>query len=231
MPGHGSMHMQAQQPFVSAVSYAPTAQPTTWRRARFPVSTQAISMPPIQPTAEAPIVQPRTIPQATPGAPPLPVFAQATSTFPDQPVTQVLRAEPRTVPQSASGGPPLPVIAQDFFTMGPSRQPQHTSGVLPPVVAGDINISPDVTEDDEMDDLFKSPEISTSLALPPAHTVEETTPDAPVAQTAPADAPAPFSFDLAALDLPFDNWMDNGEQSLDDALADAFADVFGDPDS
>ncbi|OJA16882.1 hypothetical protein AZE42_11731, partial [Rhizopogon vesiculosus] len=131
---------------------------------------------------------PRPAQQQASQVPPVSVSTQAMLMPFVQPTAQAPRAEPCAVPQLASGGPPLPVIAQDFFTMGPTRQPQQASGVPPPVVAGDINISPDVTEDDKMNDLFESaemlsPEISTSLALLPAPVVEETTPDVPVAQT------------------------------------------------
>ncbi|OAX40286.1 hypothetical protein K503DRAFT_631575 [Rhizopogon vinicolor AM-OR11-026] len=237
-PGPSSMQWQAASPFVSAVSYTPAVQPTTWRRAAprpaqqqashvppVPVSTQVMSMPSVQPTAQAPRVQPHAVPQMTSGPPPLPVFAQATSILPVQPTTQVPSAETCAVPQATLGGHPLAVIAQDFFSIGPSRQLQQASVVPPPpVIAAHFDILTDAADDDGMDDLFdslemSSPEMFISLALPPAPPVEETTVDAPVVQTAPADAPAPFSFDLAALDFSFDNWMGNGEQPLPDAFA------------
>ncbi|OJA14898.1 hypothetical protein AZE42_10403 [Rhizopogon vesiculosus] len=234
-PGPNSMQRQATPPSVSAVSYTPTVQPTTWRRAApmptqqqvppVPVSTQAMSMPLVQFTAQAPIVQPRGVLQATSGPPPLPVFVQATSILAVRPATQVPRAETCPVPQAISGAHPLPVIAQDFFSVGPTRQLQQASvAPPPPVIAAHFDISTDAAEDDGMDDLFDSlemlsPEMTTSLPLPLAPAVEETTADAPVVQTAPADAPAPFSFDLAALDLSFDDWMGNGEQPLPDAFA------------
>ncbi|OAX40289.1 hypothetical protein K503DRAFT_631602 [Rhizopogon vinicolor AM-OR11-026] len=213
-PGPSPMPLQAPPPLVSAENLPYARVPSV------PVSTQAMSMLPIQPATQAPRVQPRAVPQVTSWPPPLPVFAQATSILPVQPATQVPRAGSSPVVQTTWRPPPPPVIAQDFFIMGWTPQPQQASGVHPPpVVAGDSDISTDATEEDDMDDLFdspemSSPEMSTSLTLPPAPAVQETAADAPAA------ADAPFSFDLAALDLPFDNWMDSGEQSLPDAFAD-----------
>ncbi|OAX40283.1 hypothetical protein K503DRAFT_631503 [Rhizopogon vinicolor AM-OR11-026] len=202
-PGPNSMQRQAAPPSVSAVSYTPTVQPTTWRKTALrPVQQQASHIPPV------------------------PVSTQAMSMPPVQPIAQAPRAETCAVPQVTSRAHPLPVISQDFFSIGSTCQPQKAPVVPPPpVVAAHFDISTDAMEADQMDDLFdsldmSSPEISTSMALPPAPAVQETTADAPVMQTAPADAPASFSFDLAALDLPFDDWMDTGDRPLLDAFAD-----------
>ena len=130
-----------------------------------------------QPTAPASSAELSSVPQQALGVPSLPVFADEVAMPYAQVSVQAPRHESHLAPQQASGSPPPPIVAAEF--------------------------SIDAKEEEEYDtDLFGSPEMSTSLALPPVPAVQEGTIIADVRVDGSA-----LGFDAAALDMSYDDWM------------------------
>jgi hypothetical protein len=61
-----------------------------------------------------------------------------------------------------------------------------------------VEVTVQTPEEDDMQDLFGSPEMSTSLALPPAPDVQESTADAPEASASESNPSLP--------DISYDEW-------------------------
>jgi hypothetical protein len=149
----------------------------------------------------------RNVPQQASGAPPPPIVAADFSidVIEEEEDDTDLFGSPK---MSTLALPPVPAAAASAINFDAEDDTDlygspevSTSLALPsaPAAAAASAINFDAEDDT---DFYGSPEVSTSLALPPVPAVQEGTviADAPVAGSA-------SGFDIAALDMSYDDWM------------------------